>query len=145
MPVRGTVTGSIAVAPPIPASDLRGPKAQQLLIPGVEPTGGTGTVADRLPILLHVTQTTVDTPTGQQVTQSADAIIGANAGWYNVAGVQAALQKVLDNLGAGRTWTGHLEVTEFGGPTYRIAVSTAGGVLTAVRLDPTVTWPADPA
>jgi hypothetical protein len=144
MPVRATVTGQITIAPPIPASDLRAAKAQQLLIPTTEPSSATSG-ADTLPVRLHVTQVDVQTPTGVQSTITADAVIPSNAGWYNTAGLQAAVQRVLDNLGAGHTWSGHLEVTEIGGPTYRVAVSTAGGVLTAVRVDPTVTWPADPA
>lgn len=128
-PIRAV--GEILIDPPIPAADLVGSEFVQ-----------TGRSFPYLRDLrLVVVEQPVDTEQGTLLRREAIAVVPAG-GVDEGHRLLRDLQQIVDDYGAGRTFTGRLNLTCLDDLT-QSRVKVVDGV--AVQFHPTVTWPGDSA
>lgn len=119
-------TGMIRIEPPVPWAEI---STSRWVAPGYL----AGNMAS-----LNLTEVEVQTHEGTLVKKTADGIIASDSFALNI---EKHVQAIVDDLGAGYTYSGHIEAAD---RDYMVMWRVLVRDGRAVRVEPTITWPDEP-
>lgn len=125
--------GEIRIDPPLTASEIKGSP----FMPDVARQRGTNR-----DVMFQIQMSEIETPEGTLFKRSAVAIVQSWEDEPRNYDIVAHVQELIDLHGTGRTFTGHFDMEgEEPGDIWRLYVRDGK----AVRVDPVITWPGEPA